>query len=512
MAQAAEAFASHAHQTPVEEVPIGVLEVPIGVWGSRRVASISGRPGRMEVFAEETSTVIVFPHGAVIRLSAAVIPGQMMMVANRKSAQVVPCRVVKARNYPNARGYAEIEFFQAINSFWGAYDAQGTLKLTPRTQPTPTDKFSEDFWNKSFSQDTNTVLTKDDIAAPPAVWNKARSAERHAMTVPLLDKGVLRVAAATSGVETPNSLLTFAAANSSKPAGTLTPDHWRDEFASERSWVREFLGLPRRRTAFAWVAAAAILIMCAGGMFLRYRGAADPAETSEGNPMLDPSAASLTANASASARPENNSSSSFPAVPIITENFPGSRDREFAYNGGNAEAPARNASFERKILNGKPLAPPVVTHRSAETAGRIAPPNLTGVVPNVGSGTILGSFMVPGGRVKEPRLLSKSALNYPDTAKRAGIEGDVTVSAVVNVTGKLTSMKIVSGAPLLQHAALDSLRSWRYEPAFLNDKPVPVQTSITREVSDSLGGPATLRPHFKVNRALYRLLISRLSN
>jgi TonB family protein len=482
MAQAAEAFASHAYQTPVDEVPIGVLEVPIGVWGSRRVATISGRPGRMEVFAEETSTVIVFPHGAVIRLSAAVIPGQMMMVANRKSTQVVPCRVVKARNYPNVRGYAEIEFFQAINNFWGAYDAQGTLKLTPRSQPAPPDKFSEDFWNKSFSQETNTVLRKDDLAAPPAVWNRARSAERHAMTVPLLDKGVQRVAVAASGAETPNSLLTFAAVNSSKPVGTLTPDHWRDEFASERSWVREFLGsLPRRRTAFAWVAAAAILIMCAGGIFLRYRGAADPAETSEGNPMLDPSAASLTANTSASARPANNSSSSLPAVPIVTntENFPGSRDREFAYNGGNAEAPARNGSLERKILSRKPLAPPVVTHRSAETAGRIVPPNLTGVIPNVGSGTMLGGFMIPGGRVKEPRLVSKSAPNYPDTAKRAGIEGDVTVSAVVNITGKLTSMKIVSGAPLLQHAALDSLRSWKYEPASLNEKPVPVQTSIT---------------------------------
>ena len=36
-------------------VPIGVLEVPIGVWGSRRVETNSGQSERVEVFAEDTS-------------------------------------------------------------------------------------------------------------------------------------------------------------------------------------------------------------------------------------------------------------------------------------------------------------------------------------------------------------------------------------------------------------------------------------------------------------------------
>jgi len=64
-------------------------------------------------------------------------------------------------------------------------------------------------------------------------------------------------------------------------------------------------------------------------------------------------------------------------------------------------------------------------------------------------------------------------------AKQSQIEGEVTVNAVIDITGKLSSMKVVSGSPLLQQAALDSLRTWKYEPAYLNDKPVPVQTSIT---------------------------------
>jgi periplasmic protein TonB len=81
--------------------------------------------------------------------------------------------------------------------------------------------------------------------------------------------------------------------------------------------------------------------------------------------------------------------------------------------------------------------------------------------------------------MKEAQLILKSAPNYPIAAKQVRVEGDVTVEAVIDITGKLTNMKVLSGQPLLRQAALDSLRTWKYEPAYLNDKPMPVQTSIT---------------------------------
>jgi len=51
--------------------------------------------------------------------------------------------------------------------------------------------------------------------------------------------------------------------------------------------------------------------------------------------------------------------------------------------------------------------------------------------------------------------------------------------AVIDTRGKLTSMTIVSGSPMLQQAALDSLRTWKYEPGYLDETPVSVKTSIT---------------------------------
>jgi protein TonB len=40
-------------------------------------------------------------------------------------------------------------------------------------------------------------------------------------------------------------------------------------------------------------------------------------------------------------------------------------------------------------------------------------------------------------------------------------------------------MKVVSGPVLLHQAAMDSLRQWRYEPAMLDGKPVPMHLTVT---------------------------------
>ena len=81
--------------------------------------------------------------------------------------------------------------------------------------------------------------------------------------------------------------------------------------------------------------------------------------------------------------------------------------------------------------------------------------------------------------MKEPELLVSSAPIYPAMARQAQVEGQVVIDAVIDTTGKLTNMTVVSGPALLQQAALDSLRTWKYQPGYLNEKPVPTKTSIT---------------------------------
>ena len=169
-AQLEEASPSEANPESVA-VPIGVLEVPIGVWGSRRVESNSGQSERVEVFAEDTCTVIVFPQGAVIRLSASVAAGQLVVIANRKSTQIMLCRIVNVRTYPNIRGYAEIEFMHSATGFWGSYASQGTLWLAAKVA-SAIPSATADFWSNGFAKEVVSVPASDVTTSPvaPAVW------------------------------------------------------------------------------------------------------------------------------------------------------------------------------------------------------------------------------------------------------------------------------------------------------------------------------------------------------
>lgn len=68
---------------------------------------------------------------------------------------------------------------------------------------------------------------------------------------------------------------------------------------------------------------------------------------------------------------------------------------------------------------------------------------------------------------------------YPLLAKNQHLQGDVRVDAVIDVNGRVTAAKAVSGPALLQQAAVDALRQWQYRPATLNGKPVPMYLSVT---------------------------------
>jgi protein TonB len=64
-------------------------------------------------------------------------------------------------------------------------------------------------------------------------------------------------------------------------------------------------------------------------------------------------------------------------------------------------------------------------------------------------------------------------------ARRAGVGGDVVLSAMIGVDGKLKNIRVVSGSPLLREAAISAAKQWRYSPYLLGGKPVETDTHIT---------------------------------
>jgi len=75
-------------------------------------------------------------------------------------------------------------------------------------------------------------------------------------------------------------------------------------------------------------------------------------------------------------------------------------------------------------------------------------------------------------------LLQKTVPVYPAIAKAARVSGVVVLQATISKTGTIENLKVISGPPMLQGAATDAVRSWRYRPYLLNGDPVEVETTV----------------------------------
>jgi protein TonB len=83
-----------------------------------------------------------------------------------------------------------------------------------------------------------------------------------------------------------------------------------------------------------------------------------------------------------------------------------------------------------------------------------------------------------GGQVQAARLINRVQPIYPPLARQTRISGTVRLHAIISKDGSIKELEVVSGHPLLQQAALDAVRQWRYQPTLLNTEPVEVDTTI----------------------------------
>jgi protein TonB len=113
------------------------LDVPVKVHGSRVTEVVRGITPHSEPFEEQTSTMIVFPQGGVLRMSTPVTAGQMMVVTNLKSGHDAICRVVKVRAYAQSQSYVEIEFTNRQQGYWGVRFAGDSLEPAKSIAPMP---------------------------------------------------------------------------------------------------------------------------------------------------------------------------------------------------------------------------------------------------------------------------------------------------------------------------------------------------------------------------------------
>lgn len=81
--------------------------------------------------------------------------------------------------------------------------------------------------------------------------------------------------------------------------------------------------------------------------------------------------------------------------------------------------------------------------------------------------------------IKPPVKTADVRPDYPEIARRARIEGVVIIEATIGVSGDVQSARVLRSIPLLDQAATDAVRQWRFTPALLNGVPVPVIITVT---------------------------------
>jgi periplasmic protein TonB len=91
-----------------------------------------------------------------------------------------------------------------------------------------------------------------------------------------------------------------------------------------------------------------------------------------------------------------------------------------------------------------------------------------------------------GGEISAPRLVHRVDPEYPLIAQSAQIQGIVILEATVDRSGTVTDTKVLRSHSVLDEAAVDAVRQWRYEPLRLNGQATPFVLTVT--VSFSLAG------------------------
>lgn len=177
-----------------------------------------------------------------------------------------------------------------------------------------------------------------------------------------------------------------------------------------------------------------------------------------------------------------------------------------------AAAAIRAAKLPRRVFSagGKLLAPTTIPKQIANLREEPLPPEagiegvaggVPGGVPGGQLGGVIGGVIggIPstaamglppppestkkivrvGGRIRKPRAIVQTEPKYPVLARQARVQGDVLLDAILDTDGRIAEVSVVSGHPLLIPAALECVKSWRFEPTYLNDEPVAVKMIIT---------------------------------
>jgi periplasmic protein TonB len=487
--------------------PAAGAEVPVTVHASRYSTAARGA-GKLPPVHEETRTVIILPQGAVVRLSATVTQGELVVLTNNRTGADVICRVTSVKTQPGIQNYVHLEFTQRALDFWEEASTAGRgnsvgkspVITTPATMPSTLPTSTAIASRNSPVQENRAPVAK----IPPATMEAKSVSATSTRVTPLADLPTgnspetdVDSSAAQSEISAPPvARAAFQKQPSAPTARTPRLQPFEPVISQSKS---------TSKTVVLFAIAAVVLLgigVVAGSLLLRQdHGAISTEQLSnpqQSAPAAPPSVTSrseapvfnasgnanspeLPASASLrSPRPEAPLAQPAPAPAVVAPAKPEVQPKAVTrsnINVGKISAPRPKAAAQAN--SSEP--PPVFTAEANAFPGLIG--------ENVGNAGPRPNPMLPagpappapvkGGQLQQPKLLSSIAANYPPLARAQHVQGDVVIDALIDATGRIAATNVISGNALLRQQAIDTLRRWKYQPAMLNGQAIPIHINVT---------------------------------
>ena len=477
-----ETEAPPATHLPLLKPNMIAREVPVRATGISLEKNELGR----QLFHEETASVLVAETGGVIRLSAAVTAGQMLVLANVETKREVIVQILRKRSYKPTMCYLEVEFVEAAPRFWGTEFSAATALLPKNTQDVETaalvitaEATADQPWIlptapdaselQMFKQEMEGLRGKPVLTETPPTHAEAsalaqlRGEAYTASAIPepgdplsteaILESGLDAASAvaptkraadparweAAEQVETPQPVSDFInSLPKSKrwrlPRGGFTPEFNRVLLMLAILLVVLGVGTAWFKNWLPWNSAGARPKKSSA--YDNIRVASDAPVTSAGMPAKSAPAsdANATTPADGTAAPVEAASSNAPVGPLESRK---KAPRPMAAAKASSPRPAAKPAANSEANSGKDSA--------------IVPPKLIHSVQAVASLEAMRDFE----------------------------RGNVVIDAVVGTSGEVHFISVISGPPSLREPAVESLKEYRYEPATRGGQPVPAHVTIT---------------------------------
>jgi TonB family protein len=142
---------------------------------------------------------------------------------------------------------------------------------------------------------------------------------------------------------------------------------------------------------------------------------------------------------------------------------------------GRVDMPPAVAS-DREVLAYVRLKPGAIGYVSAATD--VQGVKVVSVARADGGPAVSREPVEVGGAVPLPEKITDARPVYPRVAIAARVEGVVEIDVVIGVTGNVEQARVVRPVPMLDEAAVDAVRRWKYRPTLINGVPVPVKARV----------------------------------